>query len=660
MLQLDSKNAHASFLMGYLLHQAGQWEPALQHLTRAASANPAVPEVWFLIGLIHQQHRNFDAAIPAYQQSLKLQPRNPKAMNNLGRALIDSGRLAQGIEQLKKTVDADARNVSAMSNLGDAYRIAGDFNSSVQVLQRAVAVDPNFAEAHSNLGSALAKQGNLDQAIPSMRRAIALNPALPTPHFNLARVFQDQGLLDESIESCRAAIAVRLTYSEAVNLLGNLHGTIGAVTEAVALQRRAVELKPGNAGAHSNLLLSLHYNDDISPAQVFNAHLEWARLHADPLRQSIEPVVPEPTDGRRLRVGYVSPNLMKHSVAYFLEPVLAAHDRTAVEIFCYSDAVRPDSTTAQFKTLCDHWRDVAGRPDVDVAAMIRQDRIDVLVDLAGHTADNRMRLFALKPAPVQMTWIGYPDTTGLSTMDFRITDAISDPFPAAESLHTEKLIRVVGGCWAYLPPTDSPPVAETPAIANGFVTFGSFNNLPKVTSTVLDTWSGILRQVPGSQMIIKASGLASRAGRDRIVNSFTHAEIDPARIELIQWAATTTDHLKLYDRIDVALDTFPYNGTTTTCEALWMGVPVVTFAGTTHAGRVGASLLANAGLSEYVTGDVADYAGKAIELAGDVERLSTTRREIRGKLSSSPLMDGRRLARSIESVFEEAVKRLAK
>jgi protein O-GlcNAc transferase len=654
VLQTQPNNPRALFLLGYLFHQAGQWQPALARLSQAVAANPAVAEPHFLIGLIHQQQRNLPAAIAAYQQVVRLQPKHPKALNNLGRALVDAGQITEGIAVLRGAVNADPRNASAQSNLGDALRITGDFEGAAVAQRRAIAADPKFAEAHSNLGTALAKLGKISEAMASMRRAMEINPKLATPHYNLARLLQDQGKLDDAIRSCRSAIALRPNYSDSIGLLGNLSGVTGDVAQAIANQRLAMELNPQNAGIHSNLLLSLHYVDNLTPDQIFQAHLEWAARHgaAMPPDQGLRHTSDIGAIGkRRLRIGYVSPNFSNHSVAYFIEPVLAAHDRSAFEIFCYADQLSVDEVTGRLRLVADHWRDITGKSDAIVAGIIRQDDIDILVDLAGHTSGNRMELFASKPAPVQVSWIGYPDTTGLAAMDYRLTDAIADPPGDSDRLATEKLIRIEGGCWAYQPPADSPAVAPTPVIENGHVTFGSFNNLPKVTPAVLKTWAGILHAVPNSRLLMKAGGLSSQAGQDNMLRQLTAAGIDPARIELLGWAPATSSHLQLYSRIDIALDTFPYNGTTTTCEALWMGVPVISFPGATHASRVGASLLTNAGLPELLADDLDGYVAKSIALAGDLAGLMNWRADLRRRFSTSPVCDGSRLCRAIESIF---------
>jgi predicted O-linked N-acetylglucosamine transferase (SPINDLY family) len=650
ILQTQPRHPRALLMLGMIAHQAGQIPTAIDRLTHAAAADAAVAEPHFLLGLIYQQQGDLPKAAAEYRLAIDRQPNHPKALNNLGRALLDLGEIPQGIQILQRAISAAPNNFGAYTNLGDGLLKSGDLPGAIAAHRRAIAIKPDFAQAHSNLGISLAKQQQIAPAIASMERALAINPKMANPHYNLARLHQDQNRFDNALHHCRLAIELRPKFVDALNLMGNLLGITGDVRQAISYQRQAVDARPGHAGYHSNLLLSLHYLDDFTPEQIFQAHLDWAARHADPAHVAIASNTKSTASRQRIRIGYVSPNFCSHSVAYFIEPVLAAHDRSSVEIFCYSNLARPDAVTARLKTHADHWRDIYNQPDDDVAQTIRRDGIDILVDLAGHTAENRMTLFAQKPAPVQVTWLGYPDTTGLAAVDYRITDAIADPNGVADQLHTEKLIRIDGGCWVYQPPADAPPVAQPPAVMNGFITFGSFNNLPKVTSKVLETWARILCAVPGSRLLIKAMGLSCKQGKETILRGLTAFGIDPGRIELLPWAPVIASHLELYNHIDIALDTFPYNGTTTTCEALWMGVPVISFAGKTHASRVGASLLTHGGFPEFLAVDLEGYVQKCIEFSSDIPQLSILRKELRSRFSASPVFNPQRLANCISKI----------
>jgi protein O-GlcNAc transferase len=652
------REPRAHLMLGVLAQQAGQFSAALDWVNRAMAIDSISPEPLFIRAVIHQQLRQLTEAIADYRKVLARNPGNAKALNNMGRATLDQGNVSEALEILRRAVTADPRNAGAFNNLAEALRANGDLPGALVQYRKAISIDAKCAEAHSNLGAALVQTGERAAGIASMLRAIAINPRLFNTQINLTRAYINGGPLDEAAKHCRLALELNPMNAGANDLLANLLGLAGRVRECMEVRRQAIELDPADSSLRGNLLLSLHYLDDSSPQDIYSAHLRWAREHTEPHTTIAQPPNPEPIENRRLRIGYVSPNFTAHSVAYFFEPVLMAHDRSAVEIFLYSNLRVSDSTTDRFRGIAgDGWRDIAGKPDAEVAEMIRRDRIDVLIDLAGHTADNRLPVFARRPAPIQMTWLGYPGTTGMSAIDYRITDAITDPPGDSDALHTEKLLRIPGGCWAYRSP-ESPPIGPVPALTNGFVTFGSFNNLPKVTPRVLRTWATILSQVPNSRLLLKASGLGSTMGREYMSDHLRQFGIEPHRFELLSWTNTTAAHLELYNRVDIALDTYPYNGTTTTCEAMWMGVPVVTFAGNSHVSRVGAAVLTHAGCSQWIADDVEGYIALAMRLASRLESLAPLRSGLRDRLIHSNLCDANRLARELEKIYLAAVQRV--
>ena len=411
---------------------------------------------------------------------------------------------------------------------------------------------------------------------------------------------------------------------------------------------------PADSAAASARLCQLNYRPDQTQAQLYREHIAWAERFAPP-PAAAHPNPPEP--GRPLRVGYVSGDFRRHPVAFFVEPILRCHDRGAIQPICYSNCNERDDLNAHLRTLVPDWRDIDQLDDDAVAALIRRDRIDILVDLSGHTARNRLLVFARKPAPVQVTAIGYVNTTGLAAIDYRLTDAWCDPPGRDETLYSETLWRLPGGFNCYAPPNGLPAPGPPPLAASGPVTFGSFNNLDKISNEVLDLWVELIRSVPAARLVLKTKTLSEPAVGDAIRARFAAAGLDPARIELIEWSATLREHFEHYQRIDIALDPFPYNGTTTTCDALMMGVPVIALAGDRHAARVSASILARLGLEVLVAPDLPGYLARAQVLAQKPDALANLRATLRRRIAASPLADAPGYARSLEAAYREMWRR---
>ena len=419
-----------------------------------------------------------------------------------------------------------------------------------------------------------------------------------------------------------------------------------SIDEAIAVYGDALKLAPAAGAVFSALLFHSHYRCPADARRMFDLHRQYGAMMRQVGQHPHASLALAPDPGRRLRIGYVSPNFSRHSVGYFIEPVIRCHDRRHFEVFCYYAHRLADDTTERIRRLADGWRDVANVDDDALDSMLRADGIDILIDLAGHSKGNRLGVVARRPAPVQITWLGYPDTSGLAAMDYRITDHTADPAPAAEERHTESLLRMDDCFLCYQPPPDSPPVVvREPAAA---VVFSSFNNLAKLNAQTIRVWGTILAAVPGSRLVLKAAALGFPDTVDRLLDCCERSGIDPLRIELRGWIRHRGEHLELYDQIDIALDTFPYNGTTTTCEALWMGVPVITLAGEAHMSRVGASILRTTGLASLVAQNEAEYVEIASALAHDRGRRASLRAGLRERLRASALLDHVKFTRQLE------------
>jgi len=632
------------------LHQAGQLVAAEACYRQVLAAQPNLAEVHFRLGDALMGQGKLDEAVAAYRQAIGIKPDFAEAHSNLGFALAAQGKFDEAVAAYGQAIGSKPDfAVRVHCNLGLALAAQGRLDEAVAAYHQAIGIKPDFAEAHSSLGGALYAQGKFDEAIAACRRAIGIKPDLAGAHSNLGTALTKQGKLDEAVAAYRQAIGIKPDFAETHSSLGGALTAQGKLDEAVAAYRRAIGIKPDLAEAHSNLLFCLNYDDKLTNDHLFAAHREWDERYGQ--RAPTFTTYDNDRDAtRRLRIGYLSPDFREHSVAYFVEPLLRGHDRQNVEVFCYADVTRPDSVTTRLQGLADHWLVTVGLSDQQLAERIRTDGIDILVDVAGHTG-NRLLVFARKPAPLQVTWLGYPNTTGLKAIDYRLVDAVTDPVGEADAWASETLVRLEGGFLCYGCPKDSPEPALPPCLATGIVTFGSFNNPAKLSDATLDAWARLLHRLPQARLLLKGLPFTDAATRALFLSRLGERGVTAARVELVAWLQSNAAHMALYDRVDIALDPFPYNGTTTTCEALWMGVPVVTLRGDRHAGRVGASLLTQADLTDCIAASMEDYLKIAVTLASDPARLKDLRRSLRPRLASSSLCDGRAFARKIEAAY---------
>ena len=523
--------------------------------------------------------------------------------------------------------------------------------------RRVLATEPEHPDALHLLGLLAQQVGRYDQAVELIGRALKRN-GHPVYFSNLGVVLNDQGKLEEAIAAYRQAIRIKPDFAEAYSNLGNSLNDQGKVDEAIAAYRQAISIRPDFPEAHSNLLFCLNDDDKLTNNDLFAAHREWDERYG---RQAPRPTAhanEREVGGRRLRIGYVSPDFRSHSVAYFVEPLLKNHDRQTVEVFCYADVMQPDTVTAHLQGLSDHWLVTTGLSEDQLAERIRTDGIDILVDLAGHTAKNRLRVFARKPAPVQVTWLGYSNTTGLEAIDYRLVDAVTDPVGEADAWASETLVRLEGGFLCYGGLKDGLEPVAPPCLKTGTVTFGSFKQPgPKVSPATLDAWAKLLTRLPQARLLLKGRSFADAATHTLFLARLIERSVTADRVELVAEQPDVTAHQAVYHRVDIALDPFPNNGTTTTCEALWMGVPVVILRGDRHAARVGASLLSQIGLTDLIANSVEEYVEIALALAGNPGRLDDMRRSLRPLLEASPLCDGGAFARKIEAAFRKMWQR---
>ena len=650
-LTIDPEHGETLHLLGVLAYQRGDAEVAVGLIEKAVARMPDFADAYSNLGLALTKTRDFGRAEAALNKAIALNPDAAAAHCNLGEALKAQARHGDAATAFAKAVEVQPDCVAAHHGRGVALHALGRLNEACAAFRLTLRLEPDHAEALNNLGAALNVLGRTGEAATVLRRAVALKPDFAQAWNNLGNTLRDDDRLTEAVAAFRRCLDVAPDFAEAHNNLGNALQAGCALAEAEASYRRAVLLKPSFATAHSNLIYAMNHNPTYGAADMLAEARRWNNCHARAFRRAPRDNARDPD--RRLRVGYVSPDLRAHSVSYFFEPLIAAHDRAAVKTLCYAEVPRPDAVTARLRGHADIWRDTVGMSDTDLARRVRDDRVDILVDLAGHTAGGRLGVFARKPAPVQITWLGYGSTTGLGEMDYRFTDAIADPEGEADRAHTETLARLPGGFLCYKPPSEAPDVAPPPAKARGHVTFGSFNNLAKVTPWVVALWADVLSRVPDSRLIVKSRALADDTTRERYQDLFVGHGVALGRIDFLAWIESDAGHLGAYGEIDIALDAFPYNGTTTTCEALWMGVPVVSLGGDWHQTRVGASLLHRVGLDGLAVDTAAAYVEAAARLAGDLDRLAASRARLRQTMAASPLCDADAFARDVEDAYRQ-------
>jgi predicted O-linked N-acetylglucosamine transferase (SPINDLY family) len=564
-----------------------------------------------------------------------------------------AGRLREAEAIYRQILAADPDHPHAWHLLGVIACQDGRHQAGAECIRRALSYRPDWAMALYNLGNAWRDQGKLDEAVACYERAVRLKPDFALAHYNLGVIGQDRGDLDEAVACYRRALRVKPDFAEALNNLGVVLKDQADLDGAIASFRQAVEHQPDFAAAASNRLYTLAFCPGSDARAILAEHRLWSRRYAEPLARPIPPHSNDRSPHRRLRIGYVSPNFRDHSQSFFTAPLLSAHDHHHFEIFCYADVTRPDGITARLRSSADAWRDIAGLADEQVAHRVRQDGIDILVDLTMHMAGNHLLAFARKPAPVQVCWLAYQGTTGLPSVDYRLTDPYIDPPGLHDEDYSEESVRLPDSFWCYDPLAGGPAVSRLPALGTGSITFGCLNNFCKVNDAVLRLWARVLRAVGRSRLMLLApegstrrrtADLLEREGVGRDCVTFVSRQPRPR-------------YLELHHRIDIGLDTFPYTGQTTSLDAFWMGVPVVTLVGPTAVARAGLSLLANLGLPELVAETPEQFVSIAAGLANDLPRLSELRATLRERMQASPLMDAPPFARGVEAAYREMWRR---
>jgi protein O-GlcNAc transferase len=601
---------------------------------------------WKLLGGILQMQGK--DALHAFKKVIEFTPDDPEAHYNLGVALKATGRLDDAAASYRKAIAIKPDYAEAHSNLGNTLKDLGRLEDAIASYKKAVALNPDFFMTYFNMGNAQRRLENYEDAEASFRRTVEIKPDHVQAYCNLGTAQLYLGQYNAAEASYRRVLEIKPDFAVAYSNLGNALGMLGQYSDAEVSYRRALEIKPDYDEAQSNLLFTLNYT--MQPAEYC---LEEARKYGQLVAGKVSSrftswQCADPT--QRLRVGLVSGDFWMHSVGHFLEGLLPHIDPARIELIAYPTHNREDELTARIRPCFSAWKPLYGKSDEDAARLIHADGVHVLLDLAGHTEHNRLPMFAWKPAPVQATWLGLPATTGVAEMDY----VLGDPYalPAEFEKHfSETVWRMPESCLCLAVPSSSVEVAKSPALLAGYVTFGSFNNLAKMNDTVVATWAHILEAVPNSRLLLKTKQLSNPIVCEKIRERFASCGIAAERLMLCSTVASRDDHLAMYNKVDIALDTFPYPGVTTSAEALWMGVPVLSMHGDRFLSRTASSIAINAGLSDWIAQNEADYIAKAVAFSSDLERLSTLRAGLREQVRMSPLFDAPRFARG----FEEAL-----
>ncbi len=629
-------------------HQAGQLQKAESIYHQILQENPNHHDALNLSGLIAHQTGNNVKAAELINKAILNNPKNPDYYYNLGIVLSALGKWKEAIHAYRQTLCQKPDYFEALNNLGNILREHGNTDDAIEIYNKALKLKPDCAEVWNNLGNVLKEMGQIENAIENYKKAIQIKPDYAEAWNNMGSSLFEQNRFKDAIEHYRQALKLKPDYAEAWDNLGGVLEVIGEFKPAIESCRQALKHKPDYVKASSNLLYLLSYNVLYSPDQILEEHRDWDRIHGEKQKTTIYSHTKSTNSNKRLRIGYVSPDFRKHALSFFFEPILKNHDRNHVEVYCYSDVSNPDEVTERLKTMADEWCSTIGMSDKEVAQKIYTDEIDILIDLAGHTAKNRLTIFTYKPAPVQATYLGYCNTSGLKSMDYWITDTILHPEDTIE-LAVEKIIRLQR-CWiCYLPPADAPEI-KPDTHANNIITFGSFNNFSKLSNEVVVCWSQLLKEVSDSRLVLKARQLADPFIQERILMQFAQNGITSDQLILLP---NTPSYMADYNKIDIALDTFPRTGGVTTADALWMGVPVITLAGKRYIERQGASILNAIGLDELITSTPEEYITRATTLTKDHTQRIELKTSLRELMTNSPLCDGRGLTQALEITYRK-------
>lgn len=646
-LKLQPDFADAHYILGNVLQESRRYEEAILSYQKAISTAPDFLQAHANLGSVYKALGQYDAAVESLRKGLKINPEDVISLNNLGSTLMAMKQFKDALACFEKVIQLSPDFVLAWNNKGLAQQALNEPEKSLESYRKGMELDTDLAELPFNLGNALMNLGRFEEAVSSFYTAIARNPKYCEAFNNQGNAYQYLGRFDEAIASFQRALEINPNYADAHGNLGLTYQEMGQMGVAQDCFEKALELDPKALHFHSNLLLAAQYDPDQTPERLFHLHRIWDSRHGVPHRVSLPKFQNQPDPDRRLRVGFISPDLGNHPVGYFALGLFQHLPKDQIDVAVYSDRF-VDGLGKRLREVVKTWRNVASLTDEELCDLVREDKIDILFDLAGHTG-KRLLVFARQAVPLQVTWAGYVGTTGLQSMDYLLSDTYSTRM-GEEAFYSEKILRMPDGWVSYTPPEYAPDVAPLPLVRNGFATFASFNHLAKINDRVVALWARILSEVADAKLLLKYRGVDNEDNARRLKSMFWKYGIGPERL-ILEGRSPHSDLLQRYNDVDIALDPFPYSGGLTTLEALWMGVPVISLPGTTFASRHSLSHLSVLGHPEWIASTGEDYVRLAVQLAGDPERLSTLRSGLRETMAASPICDGSTFATAFNELL---------
>lgn len=647
ILQGVPHHADAHHYLGDCLAQQQRYEEAAACYDRTLQLNPQNVAVLFNLAHALIQLGQFAAAATSYHRVLELLPDCAEAHYALGVVAEAMSQLAEAEAGYCRALELKPDYADAHNNLGVLCARQGRFTEAEACYNHALTLNPNYVATYHNLSDTLRRQGRFDEAEACCRRALELKPDYFEVHNNLGNVFKDQDIFADAETCYRQALAINPDYTDALSNLGFVLKDTSQFAEAEACYRRALEITPNSTDAHGNLLFTLNYHPDLTGEEIYADYRAFDARFCLPLRAEWRPHVNPRDPGKRLKIGYVCPSFHRHSTRHFLEPLLAHHDKQEFEIYAYAEMIKPpDDVTARYQSYVDHWVPTRGMSDAELAERIRADGMDILVDIAGHTGGNRLQVFARKPAPVSLHWLDFGYTTGLTAIDYYLTDHPTVP-AGAEHLFAETPWRLPVPALVYRPESAEPQVqSPLPYLERGHITLGTLSRAVRINDKVIRVWSAILQALPGARLVINSRDFHDPAMQALMTQRFARHGITPDRLDI--GASPASEVLR---GVDIGLDCFPHNSGTTLFEMLYLGIPFVTLAGRSPVGTLGASVLHGLGHPEWIVETEAEYIERVVSLASNPQQLAWLRSTLPGEMKCSPLMDEAGFTRAVEAAY---------